>query len=126
MKSVITACIVFILIAGLALCGYYMSTNFAQDMLSGLKYIKDQISAGNWGAAGEKTLECIKRIEDDKVWLAAIANHEELNSMKTGLLRLEQYISYAEPSEAMAQSGELIGLLDHFYQSELVTIENVF
>ncbi len=125
MKSVYIALGVFAVIIAVSVSGYCLATGFAQTMLDDLKDIKQAVAHEDFGAAGEKTSECIKRLDGSNIWLAALANHEELNSMKTGLMRLEQYISYSDTAEAMAQNGELIGLLEHFYKSELVTVENV-
>ncbi|MBQ3114590.1 MAG: DUF4363 family protein [Clostridia bacterium] len=126
MKDVIIATVILVLIISVSATFYSLSMNFCSDMSDGLQQAKEALIEKDYELATQNTEECMQVLEKSNIWLSAMANHEELNAMKTGLLRAQQYIIYLDDKEAMAELGELTGLINHFKKSEQVTVENIF
>lgn len=126
MRDVVVAFFILVLIISVSVVFYSLSMDFSENISQSLQNAKDALIEKDFDKAAVYTSECIDAFKKSNLWLSAMANHEELNTMKTGLLRLQQYISYGEEGEAMAQLGEIIGLIYHFNSSEQINIENIF
>lgn len=126
MRDVIVAIFIFLLILAVSVMFYCLSMDFSKTISHNLQKTKEALKDRDFDTAAIYTSKCIDDLQKSNLWLSAMANHEELNAMKTGLLRLQQYIAYGEEGEAMAQLGEIIGLIYHFNSSEQINIENIF
>lgn len=126
MRDVITAIIILVLIISISVTFYCLSMNFCNDMSENLLLAKEAVEAGDYTLAAKYSQNCIDILEKSNLWLSAMANHEELNSIKTGLLRAQQFIAFGDDEETMAELGEVSGLINHFAASEQINIENIF
>ncbi|MBO7208978.1 MAG: DUF4363 family protein [Clostridia bacterium] len=126
MKDVIIATVILVLIISVCVTFYCLSMDFSHDMSENLELAKEAVKEENYDLAAIYSKNCIDILEKSNVWLSAMANHEELNAMKTGLLRVQQFIAYSHDEEAMAELGEVSGLINHFNNSEKVSVENIF
>ena len=126
MRDVIIATVILVLIISVCVTFYNLSMDFCREMSDNLRLTKEAVTQKDYDLASGYAKKCIDILEKNNKWLSAMANHEELNAMKTGLLRVQQFIAFCDDEEAMAELGEVSGLVNHFNNSEQVSIENIF
>lgn len=126
MKSLLMAVTVFAVI--IAICGasYFAATDFAKDMLDDLYALDKHLADGDTVAAAVVSKRCISRTETANPYMAAIANHGELGSMKSGILEIAWHTENGEISAARLNVAKTKELFLHFYNSEKFKFENIF
>ena len=126
MKDLALFILILIVIIGLGIWQINYLEETSRYLKTDLKYVEYFIEMEKYHDAGD-TLKNVKRTWDDMedTW-AIFVHHDDIESVKLELAKLESYIYSSEKEESLALISSLISNVDYTVECEKVYIKNIF
>ena len=123
-KIIIMACTLAILLV-LSLLEQTIVLRITNIALANTQEVIDSIRAGELSAAKKKSQEMDVSWDQQAVWLEIMVDHRSTDEVRYAFSRLIAALEQEDPATAMVYACELEGAIEHVYERQALTIENV-
>lgn len=126
MKSAIVAvCLFAAVVAGTLFCMDFLEKT-STDMSETIEGIARNVSGESWDEAQRQMEKLEKQWQDSEIYLHAIIDHSEIDTIADSMASIKQYLYYREAPELMAQLSSLKWFVIHIPRKERIAAENIF
>lgn len=127
-KETIICTIVFIIILGLNYITDNNTSNTIKDMYENLNIVRSDILAENPNkeVAMGHAEDAYNKWEDKDDIMAYYIEHNELEKVKTALTSMKSFVETEEYVQAVEAIDRCMYILDHIYEREKLSLDNIF
>lgn len=126
MRTLITIASIVVMLLGGSLISYRFIEASTDSMGVQLQTIEQSLSAGKWELAKNELAAAQHNWDEDNHWLAVLIDHEIIETISLSMQQLEKYIDTQELTDSIAEVSSLKLQFERLYQSEKITVTNIF
>lgn len=102
----------------------YIQTT-TQSLEIQLETVEQSVSTKQWKVAQTELNTAEQGWDKSKTWLTILLDHQEIDCIDMSIKRLEKYIMAQESSLSLGEVAALKLLVDHIYDTEKFTLQNI-
>lgn len=125
-KKTVTIALVLLLLGAICAAEQMLVLMLTQDALEDTQEIISLIRAEDLSQALQKTHALDKAWDENAKKLEVLVDHRSTDDVRYALSKLLAALEGGEISSSLIYAGELEGGLEHVYERQAVTIENLF
>ena len=125
MRTFIIAVIIAGMLVGGGLVFNFSIDGIADELMTECDKISRQIDEEHFGEASENISKLEEYMDDKKIVLASIINHENIDDIELCISELKGYADREIAAEAHVRCKKLKHLLEHLPANYTVTLENI-
>lgn len=126
MRTVMTIAIIVFLLLGGSFTSYHFIQTTTMSIGDQLDTVEQSLSHRNWELAKNELTTAQQSWEKSNVWWSMLIEHQEINSIDLGMKRLEKFIETENYSHSIEEVSTLKLRFKSIYESENVSIRNIF
>ena len=123
-KIIIMACTLAILLV-LSLLEQTIVLRITNTALANTREVIEGIRAGEMKAAKKKSQEMDISWDEQAVWLELMVDHSSTDEVRYAFSRLIAALDQEDSATAMVYACELEGAIEHVYERQALTVENI-
>ncbi len=125
MKTFIGALVIAAVLIGGGLAFNFAIDSTAEILKAECEKISSCIELGDHEGAKENTEKIFKSMDDKKIVLASIINHENIDDIELCISELSGYLKTNMPHEAYVRCQKLEHLLEHLPVNYRINLQNI-
>ncbi len=125
-KKCVTIAVVLLLLIGVCLAEQIMVYRYTQDALSETREVLSLIQTGDLSAAQKKAHALDRTWDEDAKKLEVLVDHRSTDDVRYALSKLLAALESGDNASSLIYAGELEGGIEHVYERQAVTLENMF
>lgn len=126
MKRFWIACLLILLLTGLATLHVFRLRAFTDDLIAQLEQVEVCIRHSRWTDAGELVDQVFQQWEERAFYLHTMLRHTEIDAIRSSLMEARAYLDSREDvAECLAVTARLINQLELLLEAELPTLKNL-
>lgn len=125
MKTFIIAIVIAALLVGGGLVFNFSIDGIADELMAECDKISEQIDTNSFDEALENISKMADYMDDKKIVLASIINHENIDDIELCISELKGYADKKIAVEAHVRCRKLKHLLEHLPANYTVTLQNI-
>lgn len=126
MKRFWIACLLLLLLVGLATLHVYRLGVFTDDLIAQLEQVEHCIRNSRWTEAGVLVEQVFQQWEGQALYLHTMLRHTEIDAIRSSLKEAQAYLdSREDAAECLAVTARLINQLELLLEAELPTVKNL-
>ena len=125
-RKTLTIIAVLLILAGICTVEQIIVTKMTDKALAETKTLTKLIQDGELDAAKEKTHALDKAWDDHAKRLEILVDHRSTDDVRYALSKLVAALNGRDEAAALIYAGELEGGIEHVYERQALTVENIF
>ena len=125
-RKTLTIIAVLLILAGICTVEQIIVTKMTDRALAETKTLTKLIQDGELDAAKEKTHALDKAWDDHAKRLEVLVDHRSTDDVRYALSKLVAALDGRDEAAALIYAGELEGGIEHVYERQALTVENIF
>ena len=125
-RKIIIICATLALLGLLCFVEQILVHRFTRDALEQTQRILQDIRIRNFAGAMERTKELDETWDERAKKLEMLVDHRSTDDVRYALSRLLAALEEEDPATAMVYACELEGGIEHVYERQALTLENIF
>ena len=125
-RKTLTIIAVLLILAGICKVEQIIVTKMTDRALAETKTLTKLIQDGELDAAKEKTHALDKAWDDHAKRLEILVDHRSTDDVRYALSKLVAALDGRDEAAALIYAGELEGGIEHVYERQALTVENIF
>jgi len=125
-KKCVTIAIVLLILAAICAAEQWMVARFTREALKETKKIQSLIETGDVAQAQKKAHALDQAWDEKAKKLEVLVDHRSTDDVRYAFSKLIAALKGADQVSALIYAGELEGGIEHVYERQALTIENMF
>lgn len=124
-RKIITMAVTIAILLVLSLLEQTIVLRITDSALENARMVIEHIRAGELAQAKKKSQEMDVSWDEQAKWMEMMVNHSSTDEVRYAFSRLIAALDQEDSATAMVYACELEGAIEHVYERQVLTVENI-